>query len=463
MTPVSFITISVVLGLLLLGIAIGNTNRRAANRRETYYAGEAACTSVTIALNPGDPLQEKNNTCQAVCNSRGGYRSVSHGAVNAGTDMRAVQCQCCDPASQVTLGVQYPGSEPCLPNVTFGISNTDSRSMYVKGGCRGVFQWGDQTAVTCNSVNGQPAICPYFDDKLSLGNAEMIRKAKATLLKDGLALAAEAKERVRLQRLASSTTTIVAGIPVRVTLRVAAGDGFSGNTGMMAGSMYTPTQKATASSLQGTPLSLIGARIPITDGLIAYLDPGNNVCYNQSTKILVNLMGTKELIRPLGMSTYSDRAGGCIRLDNSSADRLANTAVLQLSMMADIMTVSVWYFQHSISKDASRYLLDVRTGGNGGWIYSDGTGSNWTPGKLYVNGSGERPIYWGGIEKTGVWRNVTVVANKPVTDDMTLFGRHSVTDALDVSFGVVLVYNRAITEYENRSNFQALRARYGIY
>ena len=453
---VSVLTIAVVLGLLLLGIAIGN-----ANRKETYYAGEAACTMVTIATDPGDNNTEKDNTCAAVCDSRSGYRTVSRGFSNNGTGKQVVQCKCCDPASEVTLGVQHPGSAPCLFNATFGISETDTRSMYVKDGCRGVFQWGDRSPVTCTSVDGSRTTCPYFDDQLSLGEADRVRKAKATLLKDGQLLLAQTKETVRLKSLANSTSTVLAGIPVRVTLRTRqdfSDVGFTdGSSKMMANSFYTAPSLM---PLQSGPLSLIGAGVPVTDGLMSYLDPGNNACYNQSTNVLINLMGSNEQIRLLGRSTYSTQADGCIRLINSSADRLANTSVLQLSTLANITTVSVWYYQHSKSGDASRYLLDVRTGGNGGWIYNSGVGSNWSRGKLYVDGGDELPVFWDGIEKLGVWRNVTIVANNPATDDMTLFGRHSMTDALDVSFGVVLVYNRAITQEENTRNFQFLRNRY---
>ena len=66
------------------------------------------------------------------------------------------------------------------------------------------------------------------------------------------------------------------------------------------------------------------------------------------------------------------------------------------------------------------------------------------------------------VTQTGVWRNVTLISNVDVTDDITLFARFSQNEGLDVTFGVITVYNRVISESENTSLFNVTRGRYGL-
>jgi hypothetical protein len=158
--------------------------------------------------------------------------------------------------------------------------------------------------------------------------------------------------------------------------------------------------------------------------------------------------------------TYSF-ANNAIRLVNNNATATNNISHIQIGNLTNITTVSLWYYVNAIP--AIRYLLDMRTGGDGGWIYSAGTGGNWASGTLYVNGGTAQSVIWENIEPSiNVWRNITVIANTSATDDINLFSRVSDNEGYDVTFGEVYIYNRVLSETENRENFNALRGRYGI-
>lgn len=197
----------------------------------------------------------------------------------------------------------------------------------------------------------------------------------------------------------------------------------------------------------------------VRNGLVLHLDAANRKSYPGSGSIIYDISG-----RNVGATlngTYSFE-NNTIRLVNNST-QLLNVSHIQLGSITNITTVSLWYYVHSAS--ATRYLLDMRSGGAGGYIYSvePAAGTNWSSGTLYMNGSSAQSMLWANIEPSiNVWRNVTVIANTPATDDMNLFSRTSDNEGYDVTFGAVLIYNRVISQEENLKNFNALRGRYGI-
>lgn len=195
------------------------------------------------------------------------------------------------------------------------------------------------------------------------------------------------------------------------------------------------------------------------NGLVYYLDAGNVKCYSGSGSTMTDLCSMSSTAALNGTYSYS---GGRIRIDNSSATAANNISHIQLPSITNITTVSLWYYVNSTA-GGSRYLLDMRTGGAGGWIYSASSGSNWSSGTLYMNGGSAQAVSWATVEPSiNVWRNVTVIASVAATDDMNLFSRYSDAEGYDVTFGAALIYNRSITEAENLANFNALRGRYGI-
>ena len=144
------------------------------------------------------------------------------------------------------------------------------------------------------------------------------------------------------------------------------------------------------------------------NGLVYYLDAGNSKSYSGSGSTINDLSGTASAATLNGTYSYSN---GRIRIDNSSATAINNVSHIQLPSITNITTVSLWYYVHSAA-GGSRYLLDMRTGGSGGWIYSSGYGSNWISGTLYMNGGSAQSLTWSTVEPSmGVWMNITVIAS----------------------------------------------------
>jgi hypothetical protein len=196
----------------------------------------------------------------------------------------------------------------------------------------------------------------------------------------------------------------------------------------------------------------------VRDGLVLYLDAANPKSYPGSGATINNLIKNNVTAEFVGSYSFSN---GQVTLNNSSENLLSNISHIQSSTITNITTVSLWYKVNS--NITTRYLLDMRSGGAGGWIYNAGTGSNWSSGTLYRNGGSAITLEWSNIEPyLNNWINITVIASTPATDDINLFSRLSDNEGYDVTFGVAMIYNRVISESENKKNFEALRGRYGI-
>lgn len=197
----------------------------------------------------------------------------------------------------------------------------------------------------------------------------------------------------------------------------------------------------------------------VTDGLQLYLDAGNIKSYSGSGATINDLSTRKDTATLQGTYSFSNNS---IRLTNTNANGDLNVSLIQCNSITNITTVSLWYRVESTS--AVRYLLDMRDGGAGGFILSsEAAGSNWDNGTLYRNGGSSQTITWANIEPTtGVWQNITVIADTPASDDINLFSRFSDQESYDVTFGAALIYNRVISDSENKTNFAALRKRFGI-
>lgn len=197
----------------------------------------------------------------------------------------------------------------------------------------------------------------------------------------------------------------------------------------------------------------------VRSGLISFLDAGVSAGYSGSGATLTDLSGNGNDGTLNGTYNYF---GSHVSIENKSTTILNNISYVKLPTLTNITTVSLW-FNPQTTTSITRYLLDMRTGGTNGYIYSQGNGANWSSGKLYFNGGSQQSITWATMDASiGTWRNVTVTANVPATDDINLFSRYTNAEAYDVLFSVALIYNREITEQENRRNFNALRGRFGI-
>ena len=200
----------------------------------------------------------------------------------------------------------------------------------------------------------------------------------------------------------------------------------------------------------------------VTNGLVFSIDANNTKSYSGSGSSITDL--TKNNTTATLNGTYSFSFDG-IRLTNNDSNKSNNVSHIQLGSVTNITTVSLWYRLESTAS-ANRYLLDMRTGGSTGWIYTGGPGTNWSSGALYLNSKNLGTISSHYAETTtnnvGQFRNIVVIAATPATDDMNLFSRFSDNEGLDVTFAVASIYNRVLSAEEIAQNFEALRGRFGI-
>ena len=190
----------------------------------------------------------------------------------------------------------------------------------------------------------------------------------------------------------------------------------------------------------------------VTDGLVLCLDAGNTKSYPGSGSSITDISGNGVTATASNFTNITTPYTG-IRLNVGSGR-------INLSSIEDITTVELWFYQNV--NTSTRYLLDMRTGGSQGWFYSGGPGSNWSGGKMYVNGVDLGTPNWSNMESITFenYSQVVLIANTPASDDMNLFSRYSNNESMGVTFYSAKVYNRALTSAEVEQNYNALKGRY---
>ena len=129
--------------------------------------GAKVCLPVSVAADDRDAYGDKMTMCKTACAERGDAYTYANAAVKAdtgGSGGSAVQCECCDPASVVSLEAPDDGSSACEPGADFGISAASRRSMFARNGCKGVFKWMDGALTRCeatSAVNASDSVCGY--------------------------------------------------------------------------------------------------------------------------------------------------------------------------------------------------------------------------------------------------------------------------------------------------------------
>jgi len=231
-------------------------------------------------------------------------------------------------------------------------------------------------------------------------------------------------------------------------------DSNSNNVAFNKNIVHRNTLSAFTSATIGSTLSARNYNV-IQNGLIAHFDPNDPTCYIGSGATMSSLVGS--VTGTLGGS-YSF-GNGNIRLNNTSGTGSSNVSNLKCQTIFNMTTISLWYYQHS-TIGSFRALFDARGGAVGGQLLSWSIGSNLSSGVVYKNGGSSQSVTWNNIETVGSWQNITVVANTPMTDDINFFSKQDMTDGLDVTFGPILVYNRALTAAENEFNYNAVLNNY---
>lgn len=203
----------------------------------------------------------------------------------------------------------------------------------------------------------------------------------------------------------------------------------------------------------------------VMDGLVFFIDPSISSSYSGSGSNVYNLISGQTNAHLKGSFSNDSTTGG-IRLYNTTAWN-TNVSYLQLaSNVGPIWTVSTWF--NNLGTQGT-YIFDARSGMPNGYVNSgDMAFSSFYQGTQYKNGGSAGQTTLTSWPDSNVWQNITNIfrsgatdGSTPGSDDITFFGRVSGNTSMDCVFGPILVYNRAITQAENTTNFNAIKARYG--
>jgi hypothetical protein len=198
----------------------------------------------------------------------------------------------------------------------------------------------------------------------------------------------------------------------------------------------------------------------ITPGLVIFIAPNKSSSYSGSGSTLINLAsgggtgtinGSYESVTILGKRA--------IHLINTNGNAsFSNVSTLFLPI-ANVQTISIWYYITSLNFG---YILDGRKTTNETYInrYQDQIGSFWSNAIFYFNGGLSQPI--SNIQTcfnsvSSSWQHITIVAtNVQASVIFNLFAAYfngSPIQGLDINIGNVYAYNRALTHFENSSNY----------
>jgi hypothetical protein len=211
---------------------------------------------------------------------------------------------------------------------------------------------------------------------------------------------------------------------------------------------------------------IVGDTNPIEQDLILFFDTARTDCYSGAGTTIRNLVDNTASTL-VGNVTF---ASNLLRFNNNTVTgQAANTANIRVQTVTNFRTLSLWYKQISAGTAApsnlrSRYVLDLRLGVNG-WIYQgsgsgDEVGGALASSTMYVSGGAAQPVQW--LEQVGVWRNLTIVTDVPMTCAPHIFSRYVENEGMDVEFGALMMYSRAITQEENKHNYDEFKTRYGL-
>jgi hypothetical protein len=197
----------------------------------------------------------------------------------------------------------------------------------------------------------------------------------------------------------------------------------------------------------------------ITPGLVIFIAPNKSSSYSGSGSTLINLAsgggtgtinGSYESVTILGKRA--------IHLINTNSNVFSNISTLFLPI-ANVQTISIWYYITSLTFG---YILDGRKTTSETYInaYYGQIGSVWSNAIFYFNGGLSQPI--SNIQTcfnsvSSSWQHITIVAtNVQASIIFNLFAAYyngSSNQGIDINIGNVYAYNRALTHFENSSNY----------
>lgn len=113
------------------------------------------------------------------------------------------------------------------------------------------------------------------------------------------------------------------------------------------------------------------------------------------------------------------------------------------------------------SGNGNSYLLDARTGLGNGWMWSGGTGGDWT-GQTYYRDCvlTSVPTNIPGSLQDNTWHHVCFI-RPAFTDDVTYLARFSLNESILADTAEIMAFTQALTLQQVKDNFNFFASRFG--
>jgi hypothetical protein len=200
--------------------------------------------------------------------------------------------------------------------------------------------------------------------------------------------------------------------------------------------------------------------VPVLSGLVVHIDPS---AYPWAGSVVANLASATAPATLRG--TYEQKTVAnklAIHIVNVAGPR-QNISCMKLPEV-DVRTLSFWFYVTFVTQDMV-FLFDGRQDpspvGNGTYVIPAGPfqlGERVEDAVAYLNGGAAQPVsdvMSPLLALSTSWQHLTIVLPATVRASLKMFARQSYDEGMDVCVGRLLVYNRALTETENRSNYDA--------
>lgn len=202
----------------------------------------------------------------------------------------------------------------------------------------------------------------------------------------------------------------------------------------------------------------------------------NNYVGTTSPVITNTLAGADATINEYASCTFDTSTTGNYNLLIYAPNNFpGNTAGITLPSLTNVSAIEVWvnYVDNGVL-NYSQYFIDARTGANNGYWITDGysvtdqIGSFFTNAKIYFNTLennvdviAQVPTI-GATILNGGWKQIVIVPETPISDDIALFMRYTGNQGMPVYVADIAVYQNPITQADIISIFNSKCSRYGL-